>query len=153
MPFSKQTNKQSNMRFSGRSADELERDEVVAWLEAFALAVRERDYTAGRKLMDPSCVGFGTVAGRVISLDELIEKQWKSVWGRTKDFRFDLDKAVIRRSDTFIICCMLWSSQGLDGGGGTFARHGRSTIVLRSTPGQLLGVHTHFSMMPGSKRS
>lgn len=131
----------------------IKREQVIHWLNDFAQAVRERDYDGGRSLMAPSCVGFGTVARRVICLDELVEQQWRDVWARTRAFRFDTDKAVIKIGDTFVICCMLWQSEGVDPDGGTFPRAGRSTIVLRIEGDELLGVHTHFSMMPGSPRA
>src|SRR5690606_18612958 len=38
---------------------------ICVWLEAFARAVRDRDYDAGRRMFAPDVVSFGTVAGRV----------------------------------------------------------------------------------------
>ncbi|MEM6257072.1 MAG: nuclear transport factor 2 family protein [Planctomycetota bacterium] len=129
----------------------VERSRTIEWLESFAKAVRDRDYNAGRELMDDSCVGFGTVAERVISLDELVEGQWRRVWGRTIGFAFDLDNAVIHTSDEFIVCCSMWQSEGIDKERGNYLRRGRSTIVLRVDGPELKGIHTHFSVLPGTR--
>lgn len=101
--------------------------------------------------MDESCVGFGTVAERVINLDELVESQWRQVWGRTMGFEFDLDNAVITIGGDVIVCCSMWRSEGIDKARGNYERRGRSTIALRVDGAELLGIHTHFSILPGTR--
>lgn len=139
------------MKQAKPSIRQVESQRAIEWLESFAKCVRDRDYDGGRLLMDESCVGFGTVAERVITLDELVNGQWRKVWGRTTGFRFDLANAVITISDEVIVCCATWRSEGIDKARGNYQRRGRSTIVLRVDGTDLLGIHTHFSILPGSR--
>src|SRR5687768_12344906 len=62
--------------------------EILAWLEAFAAAVRAVDYEAGKRLFAPQVVGFGTVGVMLEGLETLVASQWRQVWGVTHGFRF-----------------------------------------------------------------
>lgn len=123
--------------------------DVTAWLEAFAARVRDCDLEGGRALFDPQASGFGTVAGRYDGLDELVGSQWSAVWSRTEDFRFDeVDERWLDGSMCAIAAT--WSSVGVEAGERR-TRSGRATLVLRrSSTGNLVAVHTHFSMLPGT---
>ena len=60
--------------------------EVRAWLESFALAVRERDFDKGRTLCSEEVIGFGTVQACADGLEELAQKQWGAVWPVTEHY-------------------------------------------------------------------
>jgi hypothetical protein len=101
----------------------------MEWLDAFAAAVRTRNYAAARRLFAPGVIGFGTVAC-VDSLDNLELLQWRQVWEATSGFRFETATVL---GDAI---AATWSSDG--------GRRGRATIVLAEG----LAVHTHFSLSP-----
>ncbi|NRQ49586.1 YybH family protein [Aeromicrobium stalagmiti] len=123
---------------------------VREWLEAFAAAVRSRDYAAGRALCTDDAEGFGTVAARYVSLDELEREQWRGVWDRTGDFAFDTDAATSWSDGELLVVMAEWGSDGLEPDGSRRRREGRATIVLSSADDTLRAVHTHFSMVPGT---
>lgn len=125
----------------------------IAWLEAFAGHVRDRDLEAGRRLFAPATTGFGTRAARVDGLDDLVDRQWRPIWTSTQGFRFDVDDAVVAAaadgSQTTVAAT--WSSEGVADDDTTFARRGRATLVLVPDPASpvgLVAVHSHFSEDP-----
>jgi ketosteroid isomerase-like protein len=121
--------------------------EMETWLRAFARAVRERDYAAGRQLFDERVDAFGTVSFRSTSRAELERNQWSRVWPNTREFEFDYaTAAAIERPDMRVILTG-WTSLGLTGGA-EFLRRGRATIVLVKQSDDWRAVHTHFSMEP-----
>lgn len=126
---------------------------VVAWLDAFADAVRSRDIPRGRTYFAADCRSFGTRAVAVDGLDELVEQQWLPTWMATSGFTFDLDSMSLWSADdgSHLTVAARWTSDGFHGGAPR-ARSGRSSIVLRRdrsgpTPA-LLAVHSHFSTDP-----
>jgi ketosteroid isomerase-like protein len=123
---------------------------VAEWLETFARCVRERDMTAARTLFAPSVHAFGTHVERLDGLDDLMARQWRHVWARTRGFRF-LDAPIVTQAsdDGSLVCVQaLWASEGVHSDGRTFDRGGRCTIVLRATSAGWVAVHTHFSRTP-----
>ena len=123
-------------------------DVIRSWLEAFARAVRDRDFDAGRAMFASDVVSFGTVAQRAVGLDELVRRQWASVWPVTEGFDFDYEQIHGGGTDTVAWVTAPWSSTGYESDLRPFARTGRATIVLEQRDGQWLAVHTHFSMVP-----
>ncbi|MFI5426709.1 YybH family protein [Aeromicrobium sp. UC242_57] len=121
------------------------------WLASFAAAVRARDFAAGRELCAPEVEGFGTVTGRYVGLVDLEADQWRSVWPRTRDFAFDLERATVWTVGDQSTAIVEWSSQGIDPDGSTHPRSGRATVVVQHDADRTVAVHTHFSMTPGSR--
>src|SRR5262249_31414594 len=63
--------------------------EVVHWLRGFEAACRERDFASGRALFAEDAVAFGTWATRVMGLGNIEHEQWRNVWPRIREFRFE----------------------------------------------------------------
>jgi ketosteroid isomerase-like protein len=127
-----------------------DREQILRWLEAFAAAVRARDFGAGRSLCESGIFSFGTVAAIACGLDELESHQWREVWGATTGFAFDIAAMQCGGGlDCFWVAAP-WSSSGQEGSRKAFERHGRATIVLHKSGESLLAVHTHFSLVPSN---
>jgi ketosteroid isomerase-like protein len=124
------------------------RPAILRWMEAFAAAVRARDFAAARALCDSRIVSFGTVAARSDGLDQLESSQWRTVWTATSGFTFDLKSLASGGSGKMIWIAAPWSSLGYCELRASFERKGRATIILRQSGNTLLAVHTHFSLMP-----
>ena len=86
--------------------------EVRAWLESFALAVRERDFDKGRALFSEEVIGFGTVQACADGLEELAQKQWGAVWPVTEHFDFDHETVSCMCEGGFTMVMATWSSEG-----------------------------------------
>ncbi len=127
---------------------------ISLWLDAFAKAVRDRDYDAGCDLfsLDPTC--FGTRVCVVKSRYDLIREQWRPVWEATAGFQFveyategddiERDDGEVERSPIVVVMAQ-WSSVDVATG---VLREGRATIVLRDFDDSWLAVHSHFSLKP-----
>ena len=123
--------------------------------EAFAKAVRDVDYDAGREMFHPDAVGFGTFARMAVGRENLINEQWRKIWGCTRGFRFltEDDDAVVHVENDSAWVATMWHSEGRDEHGQWFDRHGRTTLLLRRDPtsGRWLCVHSHYSRIPTPK--
>ena len=131
-------------------------DEVMCWLEDFAACVRAADYDRAREMFDANVVAFGTFARMVIGRENLIDGQWRNIWGCTRGFRFTPAEARVEASGEMAWVASPWHSQGRDETGNWFDRHGRCTLVLRnrgggSGGGHWLCVHSHYSRRPEPK--
>lgn len=120
------------------------------WLKRFSKAVRERDFTAGKKLFHKNVFSFGTACRCVEDLEKLSSRQWRIIWPKTKNFDFDYDslREVTDKNHAVIMTC--WSSTGFRGKI-PFVRRGRATIVLAKSGKSWKAVHTHFSLEPSQK--
>ena len=125
-------------------------EDLRDWLETFAACVRDVDYDRARHLFDENVVGFGTFAGMLIGRENLIDGQWKNIWGCTRGFRFLLDAAHVDVSNDGAMAFVAtpWHSQGRDAAGEWFDRLGRCTLVLQKVDGRWLCVHSHYSRQP-----
>ena len=121
---------------------------VLAWLDEFATAVRNRDFDHGREMFAHDAVGFGTVAELEVGLDNLVKNQWHRVWVNTRGFRYDLDTAEVGGEEPVYWAAAKWSSMGKDATGREVERRGRCTIILHRRNGKLLAVHSHYSFTP-----
>ena len=124
---------------------------VAAWLEAFAAAVRSRDFAAGRRLFGPDAIGFGTRLDCAEGLEALVSGQWGAVWPMTEGFEFDPPTIAIRVSPDAQLACVhaLWHSRAIPSAGSE-PRSGRATLLLArdSVDTGWKALHTHFSRMP-----
>jgi len=122
--------------------------EVERWLRAFAKAVRERDYTAGRSLFAPDVVAFGTVADRAEGIDALVARQWRVVWETTRGFEFDAGSLRGERHGDRAWIAAAWSSVATGAHADRRRRTGRATLVLARDERGWRALHTHFSLEP-----
>lgn len=127
-------------------------DTIRDWFSQWERLIGSVDFGTARELFADDVVGFGTIARVVHGLDELEERQWRSVWGKISDFRFDLDSLDAGLSSDRLHgwgAC-LWSSTGFRPDGSAFHRPGRCTVLLtrQATDEPWRAVHTHFSLAP-----
>src|SRR5918993_1325033 len=97
--------------------------DIRHWLETFAECVRDVDYDRAAGMFDRNVVGFGTFAGMLVGRENLIDGQWRNIWGCTRGFRFTLDEARIETSGDMAWVAAPWHSQGRDELGNGFDRH------------------------------
>ena len=126
--------------------------EVTGWLDAFEAACRGRDFGAGRRMFAADAVAFGTYATAVRGLDNIEREQWKNVWPRIREFRFEARPAIHTAGDSAWIAAE-WSSEATGPDGQPFRRPGRGTFVLARRDGRWLCVHSHVSLLPSQSES
>ncbi len=117
------------------------------WLNGFEAAVRARDVAVARTMFAADALAFGTWAGAVAGLDNIVREQWQNVWPRIRDFRFDADARERAAGDSAWIAAG-WATEATGPDGRPFTRSGRGTFVLERRAGQWLAVHSHFSLLP-----
>jgi ketosteroid isomerase-like protein len=128
------------------------RTEALEWLRTFEAACRGRDFAAGRRLFAPDAVAFGTYATAVHGLDNIEREQWRQIWPRISDFRFEEHPTVAGAGDAAWVAAT-WSSGATAPDGKTFTRHGRATFNLARRDGRWLAVHSHVSLLPSQSES
>jgi ketosteroid isomerase-like protein len=128
------------------------RTEALEWLRTFEAACRGRDFAAGRRLFAPDAVAFGTDATAVRGLDDIEREQWRQIWPRISDFRFEDHPTVAGGGDSAWIAAT-WSSGATAPDGTPFTRHGRATFNLERREGCWLAVHSHVSLLPSQSDS
>jgi ketosteroid isomerase-like protein len=121
--------------------------EITAWLRDFSAAVRARDFATGRRMFAPDAVAFGTFARAVSGLDNIEREQWRNVWPRIQEFRFDEQPVIQGAGDSAWIAAG-WSSQAIGPDGKPFVRPGRATFILGRRDGHWVAVHSHVSLLP-----
>lgn len=122
---------------------------VLLWLDEFAAAVRDADYTAGEAMFAEDVVSCGTRTPWMVGRDALIDEQWRPIWSTTRDFGFKRDSIRCQLDGDHAWIASQWSSQGRSPDGEWFDRNGRVTLVLRWRNECWLAVHSHFSLAPG----
>ncbi len=122
----------------------------LAWMDAFAEAVRGRDLDAGLVLVAPELVGFGTSVHRADGVGALRSRQWSRVWPRTRGFAFAKGgMRVIASADGMLACVLAeWTSMAARPKGKAARRRGRCTVILAKDASGWKSVHTHFSLKP-----
>ena len=134
--------------------------QALAWAEAFAVHVRNRDFESALPMFSAAVHSYGTRAVEVHSLDELKREQWAPTWLRTRGFHHlpdSLDTQVSLDGSMAVICAR-WASEGVDTPESKeqqepYKRSGRCTYVLTRAPdGRWTCSHTHFSLDPGSNQ-
>lgn len=121
--------------------------EVKAWLQEFEAACRNRDFAAGRRMFAADALAFGTWARSVRGLDNVEREQWKNVWPRIREFRFE-DQPTVQASDDLAFIAAEWATEATGPDGRPFKRPGRGTFVLARRDGRWQCVHSHFSLLP-----
>ena len=125
------------------------------WLDTFAGYVREVDYASARPLFHPEVLAFGTHRDVISGIEQWIATQWDNVWPRTADFRFDLDRMRVLKSDdgTMAVVIVPWTSTGFHEDGKKFDRPGRATMVFHNGDAGWRCVHSHMSLNRGVPQS
>jgi ketosteroid isomerase-like protein len=121
-----------------------------AWFTTWNRCIVAHDFAAARSLFDPAVSGFGTRAAFVFGQDALEHEQWRHVWPTIRDFRFLTDALHGAIEGRHAWAAVRWTSTGVHPDGTTFPRPGRATVVLRHAGTSWRGVHTHFSLDPGT---
>lgn len=118
------------------------------WLRQLQTCVRNQDFAGGRALCVPELLAFGTRAEMVDGVEQVMERQWRQVWPRIRDFTIDADKArgAVHGGRGWVAA--RWDSLGVRSDGSTFARPGRLTILFERRGERWLAFHTHFSLSP-----
>ena len=123
---------------------------IKAWFDTWSGYVAAVDFDSARPMFEEDVVGFGTWMDTVEGLDNLMEKQWKSIWPTIRDFEFLTDTLQVRVSPDrlFAVAVLVWKSSGFHENGEAYPRPGRCTAGLRrdSVDAPWKGIHTHFSL-------
>jgi ketosteroid isomerase-like protein len=131
---------------------DMSESEIVGWLREFEGACRGRDFAAGRQCFADDAVAFGTWATQVVGLDNIEREQWRNVWPRIREFRFEDHPVTAASGDTAWIAGA-WSSDATGPDGRPFTRRGRATFVLARRDGRWRCVHSHVSLLPSQSES
>ncbi len=127
------------------------------WFATWGSFVAAVDFESARPLFDPAVIGFGTFMDTVTGLDNLEQRQWRSIWPTIQDFRFNLDslKCVVSEDRLLAVAAITWGSTGIGEDGRPFDRPGRATVglVRAATDAPWRGMHTHFSLNPGTPQT
>jgi ketosteroid isomerase-like protein len=125
-------------------------DSIKAWFNNWSGCVAAVDFDSARPMFEEDVVGFGTWMDVVEGLDNLMEKQWKSIWPTIRDFEFLTDTLHVRLSPDrlFAVAVLVWNSTGFHENGESYSRPGRATVGIRrdSVDAPWMGVHTHLSL-------
>jgi ketosteroid isomerase-like protein len=125
-------------------------DPLRAWFSTWDGYVRARDFASARALFDAAVSGFGTHAAIVFGQNALEAEQWSHVWPTIADFQFDVAKLHGAILGDHAWAAVPWTSTGFHQDGAPFDRPGRATVIFRREGARWLGVHTHFSLSPGT---
>jgi ketosteroid isomerase-like protein len=120
------------------------------WFSTWDTCVRAVDFAAARALFDPAVSGFGTHAAIVFGQTALEREQWSNVWPKIDGFRFDVAALHGAIAGDHAWAAVPWHSTGYHQDGSTFQRPGRATVIFRLEGARWLGLHTHFSLQPGT---
>src|SRR5579862_1903926 len=90
-------------------------DEIHAWLKEWQGLINAGDFEAARPLFSEDVIAFGSLTPAMAGKDDLIERQWSSMWPRIKDFRFSHDSLRTFADDgnRVVAAATLWQSLGL----------------------------------------
>jgi ketosteroid isomerase-like protein len=120
------------------------------WFRVWGGYVSVVDFNSARALFDADVASFGTHAEVVFGLDRLVAQQWSAVWPNIADFRFVVEKLHGGIAGDYAWAAVPWTSTGFHTDGTPFERPGRATVTFRRDGERWLGVHTHFSLKPGT---
>ena len=123
---------------------------IRVWFETMHKHVSDVNFTAATPSFHEDAVGFGTFEDVIDTRDDIIAQQWRSVWGKIKDFAFKLDqlKLDVSSDRCFAYGVVPWGSAGFHEDQTPYDRPGRATIIFRrADPSESWrAVHSHFSL-------
>jgi catechol 2,3-dioxygenase-like lactoylglutathione lyase family enzyme/ketosteroid isomerase-like protein len=123
------------------------------WLSAFAARVRAVDYAGGKAMCAPDMLAFGTYAGMVERIEDVMDAQWYKIWPTIKSFSIRTDEARGGISGDTAWVAAPWDSLGTNADGTTYDRPGRLTMVFVKRDGRWFARHTHLSLVPNPRRT
>ena len=130
--------------------EETENALIKAWFDLWNKFVVDVDFESARLMFEEDVISFGTWMDTVEGREDLVEKQWKTIWPKIKDFEFLTDTLQVRFSPDrlFAIAILIWKSTGFHKNGDTYYRPGRATVSLRrdNIQSPWKGTHTHLSL-------
>ena len=138
----------------GYEAPAEEVEAIRNWFANWHKHVAAVNFTAARLLFDPDVIGFGTFMDTVSGLDNLEQRQWRSIWPTIEGFHFNLDtlRAGVSKDGCLAFGVVTWDSTGFHEDGEPYPRPGRATVLFgresRGDPWK--GLHTHISLNPGT---
>ncbi|MFN8513404.1 MAG: nuclear transport factor 2 family protein [Thermomicrobiales bacterium] len=91
-----------------------------AWLTEMQSCVQAVDYDRAKALFHSDVVGFGTYAGVLEGLDNLVAGQWANIWPTIRDFTFDLAEIRATADGDLLWAACPWDSLGTRPDGTTF---------------------------------
>ncbi|MDE0810140.1 MAG: nuclear transport factor 2 family protein [Alphaproteobacteria bacterium] len=128
----------------------VDHDSIKAWFDTWSRYVAAVDFDSARPMFEENVVGFGTWMDTVEGRENLIERQWQSIWPTIRDFEFLTDTLHVRLSPDrlFAVAVLVWNSTGFHENGESYPRPGRATVGIRrdSVDAPWMGVHTHLSL-------
>lgn len=126
-------------------------DEILAWLREWQARINAGDFEAAKPLFSDNVIAYGSLTPVMAGKDDLIGRQWSSVWPRIKDFSFNFESLHTFADErmSVVAAATLWQSLGLRSDGSWYQRRGRATLVFKREGARYLCIHSHFSMEPG----
>jgi len=138
---------------STSAENEADRASIKDWFDTWSGYVAALDFESARPIMADNVVGFGTWMDTVEGRDNLVEKQWMSIWPTIRDFRFMTETLQVRVSPDrlFAIAVLVWNSTGFHEDGESYPRPGRATVGLQrdGIDAPWKANHTHLSLNRG----
>ena len=110
-----------------------DRDEIKRWFDTWGAHVAAKEFDPARELFGEEALGFGTWMDFVQGREELINRQWRSVWPTIKDFHHRTEDALevtVSPDRLMAVGLVLWTSTGFEEDGTEFERPGRTTAVF-----------------------
>jgi ketosteroid isomerase-like protein len=132
-----------------------DRAAIKEWFDVWGAHVAAKEFEpAADKLFAADAMGFGTWMDFVEGLDNLVAKQWKSVWPTISGFHHRTEDALqvtVSPDRLMAVGLVLWTSTGFAEDGSEFERPGRTTAVFNraSIDDEWRCVHTHVSLARG----
>jgi len=126
-------------------------DEISAWLRQWQALINAGDFAAANPLFSDDVIAYGSLTPVMTGKDDLIRRQWSSMWPRIKDFSFNYETLHTFADEGMrvVSAATLWQSLGRRSDGSWYQRRGRATLVFRREGPRYLCIHSHFSMEPG----
>jgi ketosteroid isomerase-like protein len=127
---------------------------VRAWFGALSTHCQAIDYAGARAIFADDMIAFGTFTDFMHGRDLAEQKQWRNVWGTTRNFRYEIDKveAIVSADRLTAVGMGVWQSDGFHPNGDPFDRPGRTTTVMarKKIGDPFVATHTHMSLFRGT---
>ena len=131
-----------------------DRRSIAEWFSTWGKRVANVDFTRVRDMFVEDAVAFGSKVEMVTTLDVLEAEQWRAVWPRMEDYRYDLAtlEVIVSPDRLMAVGAAIFRSTGFHEDGSRFERPGRVTASLMRTAigAPWIATHTHVSLKPGT---
>jgi ketosteroid isomerase-like protein len=122
---------------------------VRLWFETLARHVQSVDFIGARPIFAEDMVAFGTFTDFMTGRADSEQQQWRNVWPHINGFQFRPDiRAIVSPDRLQAVGMGVFDSTGYQKDGASYARPGRTTVVLvrSSTDANFIAQHTHMSL-------